>query len=111
MAETPVISMVLFLLAAFFGALGQFLYKSGSQLASGGWQSYLFNPRLIGGVACYIAVMVLFVAAPTKPPSDMMNAATAPDAWERGVRWGARMAGRGLTRHYIGDTECVALWN
>jgi hypothetical protein len=63
MAETPVISMVLFLLAAFFGALGQFLYKSGSQLASGGWQSYLFNPRLIGGVACYIAVMVLFVAA------------------------------------------------
>ena len=25
--------------------------------------SYLWNPRLVGGAACYIAVMVLFVAA------------------------------------------------
>ena len=25
--------------------------------------SYIFNPRLFGGVVCYVAVMVLFVAA------------------------------------------------
>jgi hypothetical protein len=61
--KTPFISIVFFLLAAFFGALGQFLYKSGAERAAGGIMSYLANPRLLGGVACYFAVMVLFVAA------------------------------------------------
>jgi multidrug transporter EmrE-like cation transporter len=55
--------MVLFAVAAFIGALGQFLYKSGSDAATSGIASYVFNPRLLGGVVCYIAVMVLFVAA------------------------------------------------
>lgn len=32
-------------------------------MASGAWSSYIANLRLIGGVVCYIAVMVLFVAA------------------------------------------------
>ncbi|HEY2412276.1 MAG TPA: hypothetical protein VGI40_08540, partial [Pirellulaceae bacterium] len=50
-------------LAAFIGALGQFLYKSGAEQATGGFSSYLFNVRLLAGVACYVAVMVLFVAA------------------------------------------------
>ena len=54
---------VCFLAASLFGALGQFLYKSGAERATAGWQSYLFNPRLLGGVVCYCAVMVLFVAA------------------------------------------------
>ncbi len=60
---TPVASRLLFALAALLGAVGQYLYKSGADRAAGGIGSYLFNPRLIGGVVCYFAVMVLFVAA------------------------------------------------
>ena len=60
---TPAISIVMFLAAALFGALGQYLYKSGADAATGTIVSYLVNPRLIGGVVCYVAVMVLFVAA------------------------------------------------
>jgi len=60
---TPVSSMTCFLFAAFLGALGQLLYKSGADRATGPAMSYIANPRLIGGVACYISVMVLFVAA------------------------------------------------
>lgn len=61
--STPAISIVYFLVAAFLGALGQYLYKSGAELAGTSVASYLFNPRLLGGVVCYVAVMVLFVAA------------------------------------------------
>ena len=60
---TPIASIALFAIAAFVGALGQFLYKSGADRATGGLASYLFNLRLLGGVACCVAVMVLFVAA------------------------------------------------
>ena len=61
--KTPALSMFLFLLAALFGAFGQFLYKSGAERAGGTILSYLANGRIIGGVACYVAVMALFVAA------------------------------------------------
>ncbi len=61
--NTPPISIALFVLAAVFGAVGQFLYKSGAEAAGGGLVSFLVNPRILGGVVCYIAVMVLFVAA------------------------------------------------
>lgn len=61
--KTPLISIVFFLLASLFGALGQFLYKSGAERAGGSVASYLLNARLLGGVGCYVAVMVLFVAA------------------------------------------------
>ncbi len=61
--KTPAISIVLFLLAALFGAVGQFLYKSGAERGGGSLASYLLNARLLGGVVCYVAVMVLFVAA------------------------------------------------
>ncbi len=61
--QTPLGSMVYFLLAALLGALGQFLYKSGAERATGTLLSYLLNGRLLGGVVCYLAVMVLFVAA------------------------------------------------
>lgn len=61
--KTPAISIVFFVLAALFGAVGQFLYKSGAERAGGSITSYLLNPRLLGGVVCYVAVMVLFVAA------------------------------------------------
>ena len=61
--QTPVLSIVFFILAALFGAVGQFLYKSGAERATGSIASYLLNARLLGGVVCYVAVMVLFVAA------------------------------------------------
>jgi len=61
--RTPIISILLFVIAALFGAAGQFLYKSGADRATGSIGSYLANIRLLGGVVCYILVMVLFVAA------------------------------------------------
>ena len=61
--STPAISIVYFLVASLLGALGQYLYKSGAELAGGSVTSYLANPRLLAGAACYVAVMVLFVAA------------------------------------------------
>lgn len=61
--KTPALSMLFFLLASFFGAIGQFLYKSGADRAGGSLASYLLNPRLLGGVLCYLGVMGLFVAA------------------------------------------------
>jgi multidrug transporter EmrE-like cation transporter len=60
---TPVVSIVLFVVAGIFGALGQYLYKTGADAATGGVTSYLVNPRLVGGVFCYVAVMILFVGA------------------------------------------------
>lgn len=61
--NTPVLSIVFFVVAAFLGALGQYLYKSGADIADGTVMGYLLNWRLFGGVVCYIAVMVFFVAA------------------------------------------------
>ena len=63
MSRTPAASIIMFLVAALAGALGQYLYKSGAGRAGGSVSSYVVNPRLLGGVVCYIAVMVLFVAA------------------------------------------------
>lgn len=60
---TPASSIALFAAAALLGAAGQFLYKSGADRATAGVASYVLNPRILGGVACYIAVMALFVAA------------------------------------------------
>jgi multidrug transporter EmrE-like cation transporter len=60
---TPTASIVMFLIASAAGALGQYLYKSGADRADGTVLGYLVNPRLLGGVICYVAVMVLFVAA------------------------------------------------
>jgi multidrug transporter EmrE-like cation transporter len=61
--STPLSSIVLFLLAAVLGALGQFLYKGGADAAQGGLLSYLTNVRILLGIVCYCAVMFLFVAA------------------------------------------------
>ena len=61
--KTPLISILFFLVAAVLGALGQYLYKSGAANSSGSFLSYLTNIRLLSGVVCYIAVMILFVAA------------------------------------------------
>ncbi|MGB5276203.1 MAG: hypothetical protein WBO16_16940 [Gammaproteobacteria bacterium] len=61
--STPAASIIFFLIASFLGALGQYFYKSGAEFAGGSVGSYLFNPRLLSGVVCYLAVMALFVAA------------------------------------------------
>ena len=62
-AVTPVSSVLMFLCAAVFGALGSYLYKSGADEVDGTFDAYFSNLRLLGGVLCYVAVMVLFVAA------------------------------------------------
>ncbi len=61
--RTPAISIVYFLIASLLGAVGQFLYKSGADKATRSLTSYVFNVRILVGVVCYIAVMVLFVVA------------------------------------------------
>ncbi len=61
--RTPILSVVLFAVAAVLGAVGQYFYKEGAAAADGTLRSYLANPRVAGGVVCYIAVMVLFLAA------------------------------------------------
>lgn len=61
--KTPMISILLFVVASVFGAVGQFLYKSGAEAAGSSVGGYLMNWRIGCGVVCYIAVMVLFVAA------------------------------------------------
>ncbi len=60
---TPLASVMFFVVAALLGAVGQLLYKTGADAAQGTLVSYVFNARILGGVVCYIAVMVLFVAA------------------------------------------------
>jgi multidrug transporter EmrE-like cation transporter len=57
---------VLFLLASFLGAAGQFLYKAGTDRAAawgGGLMDYVADARILTGVVCYVLVMVCFVAA------------------------------------------------
>ena len=61
--QTSPWAVLCFLAAALAGALGQYLYKAGAEQATGTVVSYLTSGRLWAGVVCYIAVMVLFVAA------------------------------------------------
>lgn len=62
-ASTPVLSILMFVLAALLGAVGQYLYKSGADASSGSLLSFVANWRILTGVVCYVAVMVLFVGA------------------------------------------------
>lgn len=55
--------ILLFLVAAFLGAFGQYLYKTGAETSSGGLLSWLTNYRLISGALCYITIMILFILA------------------------------------------------
>lgn len=61
--KTPVSAIVMFIVASLLGAAGQFLYKAGADHATSGPMSYVLNGRILGGVACYVGVMVLFVGA------------------------------------------------
>lgn len=55
--------MVYFVIAAFLGAIGQFLYKTGATKTDASLGSFLLNPFIWLGVICYISVMVLFLCA------------------------------------------------
>ena len=59
---TPAGAILCFLLAAFLGAVGQHLYKTGADISDGSIAGFVLNPRLLFGVICYICVMVLFIA-------------------------------------------------
>ena len=61
--NTPFVSIIYFLVASLLGALGQYLYKSGADSSDGTFLGYIGNIRILGGVVCYIAVMILFVGA------------------------------------------------
>lgn len=62
MKTTP-LAIACFLAASVLGAVGQFFYKAGADRAHGALQTYVLNSRILLGAACYLAVMVLFVAA------------------------------------------------
>ncbi len=62
MKTTP-LAIVCFLVASVLGAAGQFFYKAGADRTGGTIQGYLLNSQILLGAACYLAVMVLFVAA------------------------------------------------
>ena len=61
--KTPTLSILFFLIASVLGAAGQFFYREGTRRATGGLLGYLANPRILLGIACYVGVMSLFVAA------------------------------------------------
>lgn len=63
LVSTPLSSIAYFVVAALLGAVGQLLYQTGAARAGGSLTSYVLNARILGGVVCYVAVMVLFVAA------------------------------------------------
>jgi multidrug transporter EmrE-like cation transporter len=63
MFNTPLISILSFVLAAFLGALGQYLYKTAADQSKSGIVGLIANPRMILGMICYVAVMSLLVFA------------------------------------------------
>lgn len=59
--QTPGRSIALFLIAAMIGALGQYLYREGARMPMADTMAWLTNWRILLGLVCYIAVMVLFL--------------------------------------------------
>lgn len=55
--------ILLFLIAAFLGAFGQYFYKTGAETASSRIITWILNYRIILGVLCYVAIMFLFFLA------------------------------------------------
>jgi multidrug transporter EmrE-like cation transporter len=57
------ISIVCVLIASVLGAVGQFLFKTASDRATGGLASVLLSPWALAGMACYVTVMGFFTHA------------------------------------------------
>lgn len=63
MLKTPLLAIVCMLIASILGAAGQYLYKAGTDRAVDGGLSMFLSPWILGGMACYVAVMFLFTQA------------------------------------------------
>jgi multidrug transporter EmrE-like cation transporter len=63
MLKTPVLAMACMLVASVFGAVGQYLYKTGADRSDAGPLAMLLSPWIVAGMGCYIAVMLLFTQA------------------------------------------------
>jgi len=61
--QTPLISIVCVALASVLGALGQYLFKAGTDRAGERALGFLATPWVWLGMGCYIAVMLLFTFA------------------------------------------------
>jgi drug/metabolite transporter (DMT)-like permease len=59
--KTPVESMVLVLVASFFGSIGAGFLKAGAAKLHGGWRYLFLNWKLAFGVALFLASSVLYV--------------------------------------------------
>jgi multidrug transporter EmrE-like cation transporter len=63
MSRTPLLAIACMLVASILGAGGQYLYKAGTDRATTGGISMFGSPWILGGMACYVAVMFLFTQA------------------------------------------------
>lgn len=63
MLKTPLLAIVCMLIASILGAAGQYLYKAGTDRAVDGGLSMFLSPWILGGMGCYVAVMLLFTQA------------------------------------------------
>jgi multidrug transporter EmrE-like cation transporter len=63
MLQTPLVSIVCVLIASVLGAGGQFLFKLAASRGGGTPLGFLWTPWALTGLACYLAVMVLFSQA------------------------------------------------
>jgi drug/metabolite transporter (DMT)-like permease len=55
--------IILFLIAALLGALGQYFYKTGAEAGGTSILSWILNYRLILGLVCYVSIMFIFIYA------------------------------------------------
>jgi multidrug transporter EmrE-like cation transporter len=63
MNQTPVIAIVCVLVASILGAAGQFLFKLAANRGGAVALGFLKTPWAVVGLACYLAVMLLFSVA------------------------------------------------
>lgn len=63
MFKTPMISVYCVLIASILGALGQYLFKAGTDRSTVGPLMFLLSPWALTGMLCYVLVMFLFTYA------------------------------------------------
>jgi multidrug transporter EmrE-like cation transporter len=63
MLKTPILAIACMLAASVFGAVGQYLYKTGADRSNAGPVVMLLSPWILAGMGCYIVVMLLFTQA------------------------------------------------
>ncbi len=60
MLNTPALSIFCVVAASVLGAVGQYIFKTGADRAGSSLVSFFTSPWIIGGMACYVTVMMLF---------------------------------------------------